>query len=275
MLKVSLCAALAAIGLAATVPARAEPVRLAQATAGRFVPPYEVVAIARSLRLYPIGRPVRRGRNYYFSAIDRDDDDVRVVIDARSGEVLSIRPELRSARVDDPPYPRWRRRYGPWEDGYVPEWGEVPSPLGALRTRTPPGLSGPRVIYAPAEPIAHPPLPRARPDQMASTGNVAVPDVVATPPTIAPQTDAVAKASAPPVGLTPGAGSETASEVPAREVPATEADAVAKASEPPAVAVGDSSQKSAEVTAKEVPASQTEEVAKASKPSVPAVTPPF
>jgi hypothetical protein len=201
-LKVSLYAALAAFGLAGVVPAQADPLRLAQYVPDDLIPPYEVISIVRSLALEPISRPVRYRRCYVLHAIDhRRGYEVRVVVDARIGEVVSVLPVIRSERAAYAlPPPRWRRRDVPWRDGYVPEWGEAPPPRTALRGRpdaVPDRDLGPNVIYAPRElmrdapaprssrsvptrPIEHPPLPRVRPDQVGSTGGIAPQETEAT-----------------------------------------------------------------------------------------------
>ena len=57
--------------------------------AGCGLPPYEVITIVRSTGLDPLGPPMRRGPNYVLRATDEDDQEVRVVVDARSGDIVS------------------------------------------------------------------------------------------------------------------------------------------------------------------------------------------
>jgi hypothetical protein len=111
---------LLALAAFATAPAAAGDLpRLAQTFA--HVPPYEVLTIVRSAGLDPIERPFRRGPTYVLRAIDDDDREVRVVVDARYGDILSITPVMtasRDAPLRDIPL---RREIGPYHrapDGY-------------------------------------------------------------------------------------------------------------------------------------------------------------
>lgn len=108
-------AALAATLLA--VPVAAEAQRLAQ-RAGPELPPYEIVTIIRSAGYDPIGRPVRRGATYALRAIDEDGTQVRVIVDAHYGEILSVAP-LALAPRNAPPGP-FARRVAPEADDYIP-----------------------------------------------------------------------------------------------------------------------------------------------------------
>ncbi len=56
------------------------------------LPPYEILTMLRSTGLDPIGQPVRRGANYVLRAIDDADREVRVVVSARSGGIVSVTP---------------------------------------------------------------------------------------------------------------------------------------------------------------------------------------
>jgi hypothetical protein len=55
------------------------------------LPPYEIVTILRSTGMTPVGRPVRRGPTYVLRAIDAAGEEVRVVVDARNGQIVSVR----------------------------------------------------------------------------------------------------------------------------------------------------------------------------------------
>ena len=74
------------------------------------VPPYEVLTIVRSAGLDPIGQASRRGPIYVLRAIDDDDREVRVVVDARYGDIVSITPVMTASR-DVPPREFPPRRY--------------------------------------------------------------------------------------------------------------------------------------------------------------------
>jgi hypothetical protein len=123
------------------------------------MPPYEILSMLRSTGFDPIGQPVRRGPNYVLRAIDDNDREVNLVINARSGNILSVTPIQTASRV--PP----GVSMGPYErmpPGYVP-------PAGS-RSYGPPvadddddGLPPPGFGYgAPRPPGAMPgPLPRS------------------------------------------------------------------------------------------------------------------
>jgi hypothetical protein len=97
--------------LALSAPAGAEPVRLAQAGETRVLPPHEILTILRSTGLDPIGRPVRQGPHYVLHAIDEDDREMRVIVSARSGEIIRMAPAAIPARIP----PRGGVAVGPYE----------------------------------------------------------------------------------------------------------------------------------------------------------------
>jgi len=78
------------LGLASS-PALADPMRLAQAFLGGALPPREIVAIVRGAGLVPITAPIRDGSTFALRAIDRYGTPVRVVVDARFGDIVSVR----------------------------------------------------------------------------------------------------------------------------------------------------------------------------------------
>jgi len=126
--------------------AMAEPLRLAQAQAD-VLPPYEIVTILRSTGLNPLDRPVRRGPNYVLRAVDGGGEEVRVVVDARGGEVLSVTP-LATASRGPLPGPRPGTYLGPYEPmdpGYIPPGPPPPGVYGA----------GPPVVYEADEPVIY------------------------------------------------------------------------------------------------------------------------
>jgi hypothetical protein len=70
--------------------------------AAGLVPPHEVLTIVRSTGLNPLERPARRGANYALRAVEPDGQQVRVVVDARSGEILSVTPLRRQQLAPGP-----------------------------------------------------------------------------------------------------------------------------------------------------------------------------
>jgi hypothetical protein len=149
-------------------------------------------------------------------AVDDDGLRVRLVVDAISGEVIQMRPAYRAARAyefDPPPRPPSRIPARGARSHYPPEWGEAPPPSATPRrgARTPDLGSGPSVIYAPDRlmpdvqprrssrpapvPVARPPMPRARPNDLASMGGPAPQQAKPVPP---PETEALAPPVAEP-----------------------------------------------------------------------------
>ena len=116
--------------------------RLAQTI--ELVPPYEVLTIVRSAGLDPIGQPARRGPVYILRAIDDDDREVRVVVDARHGDIVSITPVMTASRDLPPRELPPRYRMDPYERA---EPYEAPPP----RYR-----SGPPIIYETEPPLERP-----------------------------------------------------------------------------------------------------------------------
>jgi hypothetical protein len=218
MLKLPLCAALAAFGLAgaAAAPAKADPARmhLAQAVIGEPMLPLEVIRLVRAYDFDPITRPTLRGRLYILRAVDRGGAEVQILVDALAARIVSVRPLQPSAR-DVEVERRLDRRHARWSDRYPPEWGELPPPAriapgpSARLAPMPDSGTGPRVIYAPHEamppvdrnagrtvtlPVEHPPMPRSRPNEVAASSVSSQP---LPPPT-------AAKPAAPvPVAKTP------------------------------------------------------------------------
>lgn len=210
--------ALAALTAFATPAAAGDLPRLAQAM--DLMPPYEVLTIVRSAGLDPIGRPTRRGPTYVLHAIDDDDREVRVVVDARYGDIVSITPVMaawRDPRARELPP---RRGMGPYErtpEGYPPRYRSGPPivyesdpPLERPRAGLPddPGYAG-RALPPPARRAEPPPViygdrPSARGDEPrygspAARGAGQPPVIAATPP------DGIERRSlSPPRSTTPG-----------------------------------------------------------------------
>src|SRR5436309_5038784 len=86
-------------------PLSAEPLR---PMFGGALAPAEVNSVVRSMGLLPTSRPVREGMTYSVLASDPRGRQLRVVIDARFGDVLSVRRAVAagSSGVYPPPPPR-------------------------------------------------------------------------------------------------------------------------------------------------------------------------
>jgi hypothetical protein len=137
-----------AIGLASHV-ALADPLRLAQAMPAGAMPPRQIVLVVRSAGLLPTSEPALTGTAYVVRAVDRYGTPLRVMIDARSGSILSVR---RLALTEPAHPPSWasgmrERPYNTANDDAV---GLVP-PRAIPQRRTPP-----------SPPPVRPPLPKPR-----------------------------------------------------------------------------------------------------------------
>ena len=124
---------LAAAGFLGGAPANA------QRLAADILPPYEVATIVRSMGLTPLDRPRWREGRYVLTASDRSGRELRVVVDAYSGQVIRVRP-LDVGYYDGP------RGYGVRPDPYDPRYAAPPPPPRAIPNE--PGY-GPRPGYPP------------------------------------------------------------------------------------------------------------------------------
>lgn len=144
----------AALAALATPAAAGDLPQLAQFIG--LVPPYEVFAIVRSAGLDPVGQPVRRGPIYVLRAIDDDDREVRVVVDARYGEIVSITPTMTASREEparEMPPRRYRNPYERTPDDYGPPRYRS----GPPDRYGPPGYrSGPPIVHELDLPLERP-----------------------------------------------------------------------------------------------------------------------
>jgi len=182
-----LVASLVALGSSSAL---AEPLR---PIFGGVLPPTEISAIVRSMGLVPAGRPVRQGLTYAVLAADPRGRQLRVIVDARFGDVLSVRRVI----VAGPPgaYPP-PRVYGAMPRPYAPY--EMPW-MG-------PDFRPPRMIGRADPDQPYPPVPRSRP---ASQGDKPEPKAAAAP----------ASPHASVVTIGPSAGSRAADPKPTGSTP--------------------------------------------------------
>lgn len=57
-----------------------------------MLPPHEIITIVRSAGLKPLGKPTLKGSTYLLNAVDDEGSKMRVVVDGRVGEVISVTP---------------------------------------------------------------------------------------------------------------------------------------------------------------------------------------
>jgi hypothetical protein len=196
-----MCCVVVALGCALTEPAAAEMLRLAQTVPGMLTPS-DAIAVVRSSGMRPTGIPEWRGRNYVVRAVDKSGDPVRVVIDARMGEIRSVVPVLPA------------REYPPvMTDEWVPMPRHLaPPPPGAHDDAPPPILyeRGPlRPIVSvppsgPAPPMLHDRDPPDEPPSIVAPERVREPGLLPPPPErFPPRTPAAPAAKPAPVKTAP------------------------------------------------------------------------
>lgn len=157
----------ASVAVAAPTSAQAQVTRIPQAAPGQMLPVYEVINIVRAHGLDPVGAPLLHGVTYRTRAMDRAGRDLSVVVDARYGDILLVE------RADPLPYPERRITAMPPGDD-DPEFFEAPPepysniPPPAQRSAVKPT---PRVATMPAQ--KRPPLPKPKPEAVASSQSAA------------------------------------------------------------------------------------------------------
>jgi hypothetical protein len=113
-----------------------------------LLPPREVYTVVRESGFSPLGAPQRRGLVYMISVIDRDGEDGRLVIDARTGRIIRFMPAYRMG--------------GQLNDGPTTTYG----PVGPLVSSVGNSLRPPAPIPHVASRRAAVPLPKASPSQI-------------------------------------------------------------------------------------------------------------
>jgi hypothetical protein len=145
-----------------------------------LLPPAEVYTILRESGFSPLGIPQQRGLFYTVAVVDRRGDDGRLVIDARSGQIIRFVPAYRmgSNFSDDPP-----RAYGPA--------GPLP-PISNLRGVPRPPESVPKIASRAPSSV---PIPKASPPHAGDLKPEGAP-LAAKPATDKPATEKPAPESA-------------------------------------------------------------------------------
>jgi hypothetical protein len=201
-----------ALGLAGAQPATAQLVYPGYPAYPAFpgyavIAPPEVTAIVQSNGMKPLTPPMRYGPSYMLRALDPNGQEVRVVVNARSGRIIAVRPVFGPRYAVVPPYgrpaagvPLAEDSYGPnprvaalppdadGPPGAGPGYGPGPGPgypPGAAPAHGPgagPGYGPPPVGRAPgasppgpAVQAGPPPLPRPRPKVASADSSAAVP----------------------------------------------------------------------------------------------------
>jgi hypothetical protein len=209
--------------LALTSAAAAQSPGPAPAPAYGALPPVRIAAIVRAAGFDPLFRPMRQGDTYVLRALDRNEVEYRLVIDAFTGRTISIRatgepgPYARVYRGGPAygPAPMYGRVFGPDDDRYGPRYDAPRPPLPpqvrppqtskATPPVVPPAQTKPTQLATP-EPnkTGETPLPRPRPYVMEATSSIpadapkTAPQIAPPPPPAAAANPAPAAPSAPP-----------------------------------------------------------------------------
>ena len=144
-----------ALGIAGAQPATAQlfyPGYYPAYPGYAVIAPPEVTAIVRSNGMKPLTPPMRYGPSYMLRALDPNGQEVRVVVNARSGRIIAVRPVFGPRYAVVPPYGRPPAGVPLAEDGYGPNprVAAVPPDVDG-----PPGAGPPMVLDRPAG--AYPP----------------------------------------------------------------------------------------------------------------------
>ncbi|MFZ1886114.1 MAG: hypothetical protein WAU53_21540 [Rhodoplanes sp.] len=119
------------------------------------LPPHDVLTSVRSGGFDPVGRPVRRGSRYEVAAVDPYELDVRLTVDAQTGEILAVRHDPEIGRMPPPSMRSYAQLpFRPWREGRPVPPRTIPSARSAELERT------------------KTPLPRPRPDEI--TGSIKI-----------------------------------------------------------------------------------------------------
>jgi hypothetical protein len=210
-----------ALGIAGTQPATAQLVYPGYGVYPAYpgyamIAPSEVTAIVQSNGMKPLTPPMRYGPSYMLRALDPNGQEVRVVVNGRSGRIIAVRPVFGPRYAIVPPtYGRPPAGVPLAEDGYGPNprvaavppdadgppgagpaYGPGPGPAyppgagpahgpGAGPGYGPPPAGRAPAAQAPSVQAGPPPLPRPRP-KVASADNS-----TAAPPAAKPATAAL------------------------------------------------------------------------------------
>ncbi|BAM92383.1 signal peptide [Bradyrhizobium oligotrophicum S58] len=161
-----------------------------------FLPVHEVYAILRDNGFSPLGAPRQRGNVYVVAVLDREGEDGKLVVDARSGRILRFVPA--SQWGDD----YERMRYEPAPRGGLDRL-PPPSVIRADPRLVPPMPATPRVANAMPAQLPKVPTPAARPVAPAPQTAALNPKPAEAAKPVAPRPADIKPAEAKPVDVKP------------------------------------------------------------------------
>lgn len=194
-------ASLALIGAAAAEPA-APPPASAPSGVTDGLPPGRIVAIVRQNGFDPMSRPTRDGETYVLHALDPNDVEYRLVLDARTGRTVSMRAIAMPGPFQAVPYdgrngPVFGRIFsGPADAGYPSQ--RPPRNVPHVKPDAKPAPQETAAAPPPSEHDAGAPLPRPRPYTMEATGSIPADAPKAVMPPKTPEAPAAQKTPGAP-----------------------------------------------------------------------------
>jgi len=142
------------------------------------LPPNRIAAMTRASGFDPLFRPMRQGDTYVLRALDRNDLEYRLVIDAYTGRPLSVHATGARGSRGYGPYggPVYGRLFGTRDERFDAGFGSRPPvPPRAVPHPHPPATQASTAAQA-AAPMpgntAQAPLPRPRPYVMEATSSI-------------------------------------------------------------------------------------------------------
>jgi len=185
----------------------------------RALPPFRIATIVRASGFAPLFRPMRQGDTYVLRALDRNDVEYRLVLDAYTGRTMSVHATGARGAPGYGPYgrPVYGRIFGPRDErfdsgyGYGPprpprivthvppprpntQPSAPPSTQPSTQAGTPPAAPTQLAAPAPGSTTTQAPLPRPRPYVMEATSSI---------PADAPKSAEPQKAPPPPAPTPP------------------------------------------------------------------------
>lgn len=186
-----------------------------------LMPPYEAYQVLRETGFSPIGVPRLRGYTYVITAIDRRGDYGRLLLDARTGEVITFTPAYRMSEnyeADIGPYgPRGAQPMPPPGPPVVIAAPRPPAPIPHVASRAVPMPPRAAAPIAGAQQGAAAAVPQTAPIAAPKPAPVPAATAAVAPPSAPPAVAAPRPAPPPAVAAAPAAPANTVGE--AKPVP--------------------------------------------------------
>jgi hypothetical protein len=196
------------------------------------VPPQDVLTSVRSMGLDPATRPLMRGRVYVLRAFDASHAEKRVLVDAHSGEVLSVQATADAGPTDTPYNPRHGRYDPPRPPASVARGAEAPDSEPILDEPLFPRAGRGAPATRSEAPAPTPLTPKAQPSPVNTAEDNKAP-VGASPASAGEATmNAAAASPLPSAEVSAGASSSPGKSVPAPVAAKASSSAAGSAAKP-------------------------------------------